>query len=530
MEAERPRHGGLAGGESRGGATGSPGTVYLVGAGPGAPGMVTLRAREVLQMADVVLYDRLVSSGVIAMARAGAELISVGKPSTVAGAGRQKTINELLVRLGSEGRTVVRLKGGDPFVFGRGGEEAAALASAGVAFEVVPGISAALGVPAAAGIPLTHRGLASSFTVITAKSAGEPAGGAPRLPDADLAAAALSGGTVVALMAAASAPELARRMIAAGRSPSTPVAVISQGTTPRQRTTRGVLGELASAGASVVEAPATVVVGEVAALDLSWPQHRPLSGCRVVVTRAAHQASGLSRALEAAGAEAIELPTIAIAGAADGGAALKAVAAEVASYDWVVFTSANAVGAFMGLLRDARSFGRALVAAIGPATAEALRLRGVEADLVPPSYVAESLVEAFPPAPPGGGAVLLPRAARARDALPEGLTAMGWQVRAVEAYRTVPARPAPEVVEAARTAEVIAFTSPSTVHGYLEVTNGVLPEAMVACIGPVTARAARKAGMAVAVVATEHTTAGIVAALSEHLAAGHGPPGPGGRA
>ena len=484
-------------------------TVYLVGAGPGDPGLLTRRGAEVLARADVVVYDRLSVASLLELAPAGAERISVGKAPGRASL-PQDDINALLVERGKSGQEVVRLKGGDPFIFARGGEEAAALLSAGVPFEVVPGITSAAAVPAYAGIPLTQRGLAASFTVVTGHE-GQQAGS----PPTDWEALARAGGTIVVLMGAAHRGEIAGRLMAGGLPAGTPVAAVTWGTRPEQRTVRTTLGAL---GDEPVESPVVMVIGAVAGLDLRWFEGRPLFGRRVVVTRAREQASDLVERLRDLGAETVELPVIEIGDAADGGAALRSAAARVGEYDWAAFTSANAVERFFAALDaiggDSRALGGVRVAAIGPGTAAALAGHGLRADLVPGRYVAEAVVEAFPAGP---GRVLLPRAAVARDALPDGLAARGWTVDVVEAYRTALGRPAAVALEAAASADAVTFTSSSTVTNYLAVAgDGPVPP-VVACIGPVTAETARAAGLPVSAVAAEHTIAGLVDAVVEAL-------------
>ena len=342
-------------------------TVYLVGAGPGDPKLITVRGAELLARAGAVVFDRLVDPRLVSLAPPGAELVDVGKRAGDSGSADQEAINELLVDLARRHQAVVRLKGGDPFVFGRGGEEALAVRAAGLDFEVVAGVSAATGVLAAAGVPVTHRGVAASFTVVT----GHAAGGEPATADWETLASL--GGTIVVLMGVAHRGEIADRLIAAGRPPATPVAVIERGTVPGQRTVRTTLDRL---GAVPVSSPATIVIGEVAALDLSWYEDRPLSGWRILVTRARSQASALVDRLAAAGAWPVELPVIAVTDAADGGAALDLAMSRVDRYDWIVFTSVNAVERSWRHLRDARSLGRAKVAAIGDGTAARARPRG----------------------------------------------------------------------------------------------------------------------------------------------------------
>jgi uroporphyrinogen III methyltransferase/synthase len=482
-------------------------TVFLVGGGPGDPGLLTLRGAEVLARADVVVHDRLADPRLLELARPGAERIDVGKSPGAPVA--QEAINALLIDRSRDGATVVRLKGGDPFVFGRGGEEALALAAAGVPFEVVPGVTAAVAVPAYAGIPVTHRGLSTSFTVVT----GHSRFSVDR--ETNWSALAAAGGTIVVLMGVAHRAEIAERLMTAGLAPATPAVAITWGTRPDQATVRTTLGGLAAA---TLHPPATIVIGAVAGLDLAWFERRPLFGRRVVVTRARLQASALSERLAELGADPIEVPAIEVAEASDGGAGLRAAAGRLAAggYEWVVFTSPRAVERLVPLLRDARAFGLTRIAAIGPGTADELARRGLVADLVPHRFIAEALLESFAGGP---GRVLLPRAAVARDVLPEGLRAKGWTVEVVEAYRTAMARPDPAVLAAAAGADAITFTSSSTVTNYLAAAGPASVPPFVACIGPVTADTARAAGLDVDVVADEHSIDGLVAALLEGLAA-----------
>lgn len=484
-------------------------TVYLVGAGPGDPGLLTVRGAEVLARAEVVVYDRLSVAALLDLAPIHAMRISVAKqpgaPST-----SQEAINTLLVEHGAAGLEVVRLKGGDPFVFARGGEEARALLDAGVPFEVVPGISSALAAPAYAGIPVTLRHSSTSFTVVTGHE--DPVTGDEGSVDWD--AVARVGGTIIILMGVARMAAIAERLIAGGRSPDTPAAAVQWGTRPEQRTIRATLATLADQD---LAAPSTIVVGEVAAEDLAWFTTRPLFGRTVVVTRPEGQASTLADALRAAGAAPLVLPVIEIDDPDDEGAALTEALAAVQQYDWLVVTSANGAQRVLAGLPDARALGGVSVAAIGPGTAAALAEGNIRADLVPERFVAESLLEAFPAPPTGGGRVLLARAAVARDTLPAGLRDAGWDVDVVEAYRTVPAHPAPAVLDAAATADIVTFTSSSTVTRFLEVVGADRVPPLVACIGPVTAATAREAGLTVAIEASEHTIPGLVQALIDHV-------------
>lgn len=482
-------------------------TVYLVGAGPGDPGLLTVRADSLLRRAEVVVHDRLAEPSLLALAPAGAELIDVGKsPGSPAD---QSEINRLLVERGSGAAVVVRLKGGDPFVFGRGGEEALALAAAGVDFEVVPGITSAVAAPAYAGVPVTHRGMSTSFTVVTGHSRFELD------RETNWEALAVAGGTIVVLMGVAHRAMIAERLIAGGLAGDTPVAAVQWGTRPEQRSVRTTLAGLAT---TVVEPPAAIVIGAVAALDLGWYERLPLFGRRVVVTRAREQASVLSKALRDLGARPIELPAIEICPPSDRGEGLREAAERLRQGDYalVVFTSANSVPRLMEHVPDARAFAGARLAAIGPGTAEELGRHRLVADVVPPEYVAESLLEAIGKAPEPGARGLLPRAAVARDVLPEGLRRAGWDMDVVEAYRTVPATPSAEALEAAAGADAICFTSSSTVTSYLSMAGVSVPP-VVACIGPVTASSARRAGLEVTVVAESHTIEGLLDALRAAL-------------
>jgi uroporphyrinogen III methyltransferase/synthase len=484
-------------------------TVYLVGAGPGDPGLLTVRGAEVLARADVVVYDRLSVADLLDLAPASAERISVGKaPGRVTMS--QEDICALLVERGTAGAEVVRLKGGDPFVFARGGEELAALLDAGVDVEVVPGITSALAAPAYAGIPVTLRHSSTSFTVVTGHE--DPASEG----SVDWERIAGLGGTIVVLMGVARWPAISARLLAGGLAPDTPAAAVQWGTRPEQHSVRATL---ASLGEHDLAAPSVIVVGAVAGLDLAWFERRPLFGRRVVVTRAREQASALTDRLRQLGADTVELPAIEIDEPADGGAALRAAAARAGEYEWLVFTSVNGVERFFAHVPDARALAGPKVAAIGPGTAAALARHRIVADLVPERFVAESLLEAFPPAPAdGGGAVLLARAAVARDVLPDGLAGRGWRVDVVDAYRTRPAQPTAEQLEAAATADAITFTSSSTVINYLEAAGRDHVPPMVACIGPVTAATAREHGLTVDVEAGVHTIDGLVDALVGHLA------------
>ncbi len=487
-------------------------TVFLVGAGPGDPGLLTVHGADLLRRADVVVYDRLSVGSLLDLAPAAAERINVGK------APRRPTmpqadINALLVERGRAGEHVVRLKGGDPFVFARGGEEALALIDAGVPFEVVPGISSAIAVPAYAGIPLTMRHSSELFTVITGHEDPDKGG------ELDWETVAKLGGTIVVLMGIGRLPKIVDRLRRGGLPGDTPVAAVRWGTRPEQRTVRATLGTILD-HLDELAAPSVIVIGKVAAMNLEWFESRPLFGHTVVVTRAREQQSALTDLLRAQGAETVELPTIVIEAPPDGGAATRAAAARVRTYDWLVFTSVNGVIRFVDELRDARELGGVLVAAIGPGTAEALRDRNILADLVPERFVAEALLEAFPlpDRADGVGRVLLARAAVARDVLPDGLRERGWEVDVVDVYETRPAPVAAAAKDAAAAADIITFTSSSTVDRYIDAVGTDHVPPVVACIGPVTAETARAHGLIVDVVADVHTIPGLVDAVIAHTA------------
>lgn len=493
------------------------GTVYLVGAGPGDPGLLTLRAAELIARADVLVYDALVSSAIMERRRAAAEVVYVGKR----GGHHTRTqaeINALLVELARSHATVVRLKGGDPFVFGRGGEEAMALHEAGIAFEVVPGVTAGVAVPAYAGIPVTQRGMASSVSFVTGHED-------PLKSDTDLDWEQLARGvgTVVFYMGVGRMEENFRRMVAAGRHAATPAAVVEWGTYPRQRTVVGTLATLPSlAREAGIGAPAITIVGEVVTLreTLAWFDTRPLSGKRVVVTRARAQASDFAALLEVLGAETIQFPTIRIEDAADP-APLRQAAERVGEFDWVVFTSVNGVERFWTALRevgrDARAFGRARVCAIGPATSDAVAARGVRPDLVPDEFVAEGVLAALSAAVDlRGTRILLPRAEVARPVLPDTLRERGAEVVEVAAYRTVQDGSEVDVMRgrlAAGEVDVVTFTASSTVKNYVELLGADVGGARVASIGPITSAAARELGLRVDVEAAEYTIPGLVHAV-----------------
>jgi uroporphyrinogen III methyltransferase/synthase len=498
------------------------GFVSLVGAGPGDPELITVGAVARLAQADVVIYDRLANPVLLRHARAGAEHIYAGKlpeRHTLS----QDEINALLVEHGSAGKRVVRLKGGDPFVFGRGGEEAEALVEARVPFEVLPGVTSAIAAPAYAGIPVTHRGVASSFAVITGHE--DSAKDASSVDWARVAGA----DTLILLMGVAQLGDIAEQLIDAGRDASTPAATVEWGTLPRQRTVSGTLGSLATAVREAgIQSPAVTVVGEVARLrdHLRWFDQRPLFGKRVLVTRTREQASELSRQLALQGADVVELPTLEIIRRVDERALARGIELlRTSAYGWCVFTSANAVGIFFEHLHsadaDARAFGRTRIAAIGPGTVDALAAHGLRPDLVPELHVAEGLADALIPRVRRGERVLLPRAEGARETLVDALAEQGVTVDELTLYAAeVPAMPDSEGMRRLRAGEidVATFASSSSVRNLVRMLDGdisVLREVTIAAIGPITAAAVREAGLEPAIVADAHTVEGLVQALCE---------------
>jgi uroporphyrinogen III methyltransferase/synthase len=496
------------------------GVVYLVGAGPGDPGLLTARALELIAAADVLLYDRLIPPGALDGARADAERVYVGKaPGN--NALEQDEIEALMVDRAQQGMRVVRLKGGDPFVFGRGGEEAETLSAAGIAFEVVPGVTAGIAAPAYAGIPVTHRDDASAVAFVTGHED-------PSKEETALDWPALAGfpGTLVLYMGVKNLPRIAERLAAGGRDPSEPAAAIERGTQPGQRVVVSTLAELPGAvAAAELRAPAILLFGPVAARRdaIAWLEHRPLHGLRVVVTRARAQASGMAADLRDLGAEVVELPAIRIEPRIEAPEVADAVAA-LHTYALVCLTSPNGVQLLFEAMAtrgaDARALANATIAAIGPGTAAALRERGLIADIVPERYVAESLVEALAEVDVGGRPVLVARAAEARDVLPDALRERRALVDVVALYETVQERPAPEAIEAAASADYVTFTSSSTVRNLLAAVGDRFPAgARVVSIGPVTSATARELGLEVHVEADRHEPAGLIEALVADAAA-----------
>lgn len=500
------------------------GKVYLVGAGPGDPGLLTLRAKELLQAAEVVIYDYLANEAFLQYAPVEAERIYVGKKGGDHTLG-QSEINALLVEKGRH-KMVVRLKGGDPFVFGRGGEEAEELVAAGIPFEVVPGVTAAIAVPAYAGIPLSHRDYTASMAFVTGHERDDKDDS--KINWDKLATAV---GTLVFFMGIKNLPEICRQLIAHGRPAATPVAVIRWGTTPEQRTVTGDLGNIIErVEQAKIKPPAIVVVGEVVTLreKLNWFESRPLFGRRVVVTRAREQASDFKLQLNELGAECIEFPTIEIQPPPSWEPLDRAVAS-LADYDWVIFTSVNGVKFFMERLRaaglDVRELKGIRLAAIGPKTAEALEALGLRPDLVPPEYRAEAILDGLKGEGVAGRRFLLPRAMEARDVLPDTLRQWGGQVDLMPAYQTVlPAGRSSHILQLFQTGAVdcVSFTSSSTVHNFFKLLDkeAVLPHmnrTAVACIGPITAETAASYGLKTDIMPSDYTIAALTEAIRAHF-------------
>jgi uroporphyrinogen III methyltransferase/synthase len=496
----------------------SQGKVYLVGAGPGDPGLITVKGLGCIQNADVIVYDRLVDDKLLAKANHDAELIDVGKIPGETGR-KQTDITRLLVEKAKQGKNVVRLKGGDPFVFGRGGEEAELLHDNGIPFEIVPGVSSAVAAPAYAGIPLTHRKRASYFTVVTGNED-------PTKPDSaiDWQSLAKSKGTIVVLMGWQNLPSIINTLIVAGRSPDTPIALVQWGTEPYQKTVTGKLSTIVDIALEQgIASPVVTVIGDVVGLrdKLRWFDNRPLFGKKVLITRTRAQAGALSEMLYARGAQPIELPTIEIKELEDCGDIDNALH-NLSGYDWVVFTSVNAVKVVFTRLNelglDSRAFHRSKVCAIGPATADSLRHNGIVADYIPGSFVSEAVVDGLGELGVKGQSILLPRADIARKALKDGLANLGAIVDEVAVYSTITPEDSSQIAERVLSegVDVITFTSSSTVTNLVELLDGkleLLENTTIACIGPITAKTAEESGMKVDVVANEYTISGLVDSL-----------------
>lgn len=507
--------------------TPAAGIVYLVGAGPGDYQLITVKGLELLKQAETVVYDRLADERLLAYVRPDAELIYVGKASSQHTM-RQEEINRLLVDRAKAGRMVVRLKGGDPFVFGRGGEEALALREQQLAFEVVPGVTSAIAAAAYAGIPVTHRGIATSFAVVTGHEE-------PDKPASAIRWQQLAGGpdTLVFLMGVENLPQICGKLIEHGRRPDTPAAIIRWGTKPEQQVWQTTLAAApALAGEQAIKPPAIFLVGEVAGLreKLAWFDTKPLFGKNILVTRAREQASLLTARLEALGAACHEAPAIRVA-PPDSYQPLDDSIGRLREYQWLILTSVNGVDALFARMRlqglDARALHGVKVAAIGAATAARLRENGIYADLVPLEFRAEGILAAIEPLLQPGMKVLIPRALVARDILPDKLQAMGVAVDVVAAYRTVSGEADRERVRellAAGRIDLITFTSSSTVLNMMallgEEAGELLNKAVVACIGPVTAMTCRDHSIRHDIIAEEFTVSGLVESVKRHYQEG----------
>ena len=501
------------------------GRVLLVGAGPGDAKLLTLRGKECLEQADVVLYDHLANPDLLKYAPPHAERLYVGRKGR-ATYQDQSEINALLIQKAREGKTVVRLKGGDPFVFGRGGEEAECVAEAGISFEVVPGVTAAVAVPAYAGIPVTHRTLASTVSFITGHEDPEKPVSAMEWPRF-----ASSEGTLVFLMGMKNLPHIVERLMREGKLSSTPIALIQWGTYARQRTVVGTLADIvAKATAAGFTPPTVIVVGEVVRLRdrLNWCESRPLFGKAVLVTRPRSQAPVMSNLLAGLGAEPVECPTLEICPPEHWDAVDEAIH-HLSKYQWVIFTSVNGVRAFMTRLsqcrKDGRAFGGIRLCCIGPQTKEELTKWGLTADVVPQDFQAEGILTSLGALGISGVRILIPRAKVAREILPEQLREMGATVDVVPVYQALPP---PMDVDMVRQRleqgqiQYVSFTSSATVRNFCglfpdrEELTVLMKQTIVACIGPITAQTVQEEGLTVDVIASENTVPALVQAIVVH--------------
>lgn len=499
------------------------GIVYLIGAGPGDEGLLTLKGRDCIAKADVIVYDYLADKQLLAYAAAEAELIYVGKQANNHTL-RQEEINALLVEKAKAGKVVARLKGGDPFVFGRGGEEALALQAAKLPFEIVPGVTSAIAAAAYAGIPVTHRRVAASFAVVTGHE--DPSRACSGINWANLATGV---DTLVFLMGVGNLAQITKQLIDHGRSAETPAALVRWGTKNEQQVLVTTVG---TAAADVqkqhFQPPAIFIVGEVVKLreKLRWFDNRPLFGKRILVTRARAQASELTKRLQCLGARCIEAPVIEIVEPDDAYASLDGALAQLQSYDWLIFTSPNGVDCFFARLLakglDARALANAQVAAIGSSTAKALLKFGIKADLVPPEYKAEVLVQTLKPLV-AHKRILIPRAKEARQVLPEQLRQADAVVDVVQCYKTAMAQTDYEAVRKMLQQgeiDLVTFTSSSTVKNFLTLVQdqAILPQTLeYAAIGPITEATCRKYGLRARISAQVYTLDGLTKAIEEYF-------------
>jgi len=484
------------------------GFVYIIGAGPGDPGLLTLRAAEVISRADIILFDQLVDPRIRELFPETAEQYFVGKQGGTHYV-TQDRILDMLVEEAQKDKQVVRLKGGDPYVFGRGGEEAEACAEAGVPFEVVPGVTAGVAAAAYAGMPVTHRDASAGLALITGHRRDDKEGLEIPTPQAD---------TLVYYMGVKNLPAVVKALLDSGRKETTPVALVRQGTTPWQETVSGTLADIAEkVEKHGLKPPAIIIVGEIVRYreKLRWYDKRPLFGWTILITRPRHQAAELRQRLEEKGAGVVSIPAIEIQGLADYTELDRAISS-LADYDYLVFTSVNGVDAFFRRFfengKDARDLSGLTTVCIGPRTARQLGRFSVNCDIMPDKFVAESLLEAFPHQM-DGKKVLVPRALEAREILPEGLRERGARVDVVPAYRTVEAE---DVIEVPDHVDIAVFTSSSTVDHFLK--RATLPAGCrTACIGPVTAETIREHGLKVDIEAGEHTIPGVVQAIADYV-------------
>ncbi len=500
------------------------GKVYLVGAGPGDPGLITLKGKECIERADVIVYDFLASVSFLKYAKKEAEIIYAGKQGGNHSMS-QGNINALITQKAKEGHIVTRLKGGDPFIFGRGAEEAEVLAENNISFEIVPGITSAIAAPAYAGIPLTHRSLTSTVAFVTGHENPEK-----EKSGINWEALVKGIGTIVFFMGVKNLPNIVDNLTANGMPPDASIALVQWGTTPKHSSISGKLSDIVErVKAAGFKPPAVIVVGDVVKLRdaLCWYEKKPLLGKRIVVTRAREQASELVNLLYENGAECIELPTIKVEPPDDLSPLDKAIE-NLSTYDWIIFTSANGVSFFFDRLfskgRDVRSLGSLKTAVIGPATEKKLHGYGIKSDIVPDSYIAESIIDSFKKEEVKGKKIMLPRASEARAILPEKLIEMGAFVDEITAYKT--SAVCDESVDLIRelknkTIDMVTFTSSSTVINFAALLPaGIIGELMkdiaVAAIGPVTADTAKKMGMEVQIIANSFTIPGLCEAILQY--------------
>ena len=492
--------------------------VYFVGAGPGDEGLITVKGLNCIRIADVIIYDNLINDKLLSHASENAEKIYVGKKADLHTL-PQEQINRLIVDKANENKTVIRLKGGDPFVFGRGGEEALTCKKENISFEIIPGISSSVAVLAYAGIPVTHRGVSSSFHVITGHE--DPT---KRHEDIDYEVLAKLKGTLVFLMGLNNLSKICEELLKFGKSPDTPVAVISKGTSPDQKVVIGTLSTIEEL-ATDLTSPAVIVIGEVVNLreELNWFEEKPLFGRKILVTRSRPQASALSEKLEQLGAKAVEFPTIKIEPNNDENQ-LKKLFKSVDKFDWIIFTSVNAVNIFFDKFKtckkDIRSLVKAKICAIGEATKQSLENLYLNVDFTPDEYIAEALAEGLKDKIKPGDNVLIPRAESAREILPEKLKEIGAVVEIFPLYKTtVPENKDSNLKEILETVDTITFASSSTVTNFVQLLGkenlNLIEDKEIVCIGPITAETAREADIKSIKTAEIYTIDGIIKILTE---------------